>query len=243
MSRLLSLLSIFVMLSLVAGCTGHSTPTVATATVAPTVLPPGATPTLAPSPTDVPTVVPSPTNSPSPTATDTVVPPTSTPTAAPPTSTPTRTPQPVTKTPKPTQPPAPTKAPTQIPPTVPPSAPGVDLVAAKGVESCVKKFVSASFPWEEEPDGRKMYYWDKSWSVYPGYARPNIKFATVKAVCNEQKQCSGFTADFCVYVDGNAPSGGTYEPDVRLIIASMYPNRTGLKILTEFTTQFRWRIQ
>ena len=62
---------------------------------------------------------------------------------------------------------------------------------------------------------------------------PNIKFDTVKAVCNEQKQCNGFTADFCVYVDGNAPSGGTYRPDVRLIIASMYPNRTGLKILAE----------
>jgi len=40
MARLLSLLSIFVMASLIAGCSGSSTPAVALTTVAPTMPPP-----------------------------------------------------------------------------------------------------------------------------------------------------------------------------------------------------------
>jgi hypothetical protein len=211
----------FVIVSLVTGCNGAATST-------PTALPPSATsvPTLPP--TDTPTPVPpTATNTPLPTATNTLVPPTDTPTPLP-TAT-------ASSTPKSTLPPAsrvPTKPPTAVLPTQPPSAPGIDLIAPKGKESCVNKFVAASYPWEDA-DGRGMYYWDKNWSEYPGYARPNIKFETVKALCSADKQCRGFTADFCVYVTGDAPSGAMHETVVTLIIASMFKNQTGVHILAD----------
>jgi hypothetical protein len=220
------ILASLVVLTLITGCTGVSAPS-----PTPTAPLPTDTPTPVPTqpPTDTPTPVP-------PTATNTPVPPTATDTPVPPSSTPTQPPPTATNTPRPTLPPAspvPTKAPTAIPPTVPPSAPGVDLVAPRGGESCVNKFVAASYPWEEGPDGRGMYYWDKSWSVYPSYARPNIKFETVKGICNADKQCRGFTADFCVYVDGNAPSGATHETVVTLIIASAFKGGAGLHLLAD----------
>jgi hypothetical protein len=105
--------------------------------------------------------------------------------------------------------------------------------------------VSISYPWEAEadPKGRQMYYWDAKWSVYPMYARPNIKFQTVLSDCTKDRQCKGFTADFCVYVDGGAPQGGPYETEVILMIASMYPNRTGVHMLGQTTAQFSWVIK
>ena len=87
-----------------------------------------------------------------------------------------------------------------------------------------------------------MYFWDKKWSLYPMYARPGIKPATARGICNEQKQCQGFTADFCVYVDGGAPSGGTYESVADVIIFSAFKNGSGVKILSEFKTTFTWKI-
>jgi hypothetical protein len=147
---------------------------------------------------------------------------------------------PPTNTPKPTRPPAPTKTATAIPPTAPPSAPGADLIAPKGGESCVTKFISASFPWEEEGD-RKMYFWDKSWSPYIWFARPGIKPSTAQGVCDEKQQCQGFKASFCVYVDGDAPSGD-YESIAHVIVFSQLANNTGLNILAEFETKFSWRI-
>ena len=139
-----------------------------------------------------------------------------------------------------------TKAPAAVQPTLASSMPGVDLVAVRGKESCVNKYVSANYVWEAEadPNGRKMFYWDEKWTVYPQYARPNIKFKTVMADCNKDtKQCKGFTADFCVYVDGGAPPGGIYNTDVILIIASAYPNGTGVHLLTRFSTPFSWYIK
>ena len=218
-------LSLLVVVFTITGCTGVPEPAPAA-----TALPPTATLTSVPTqpPTDTPTPVPpTATYTPLPTATDTPVPPSATPTQPPPT---------VTHTPKPTLPPAspvPTKAPTAIAPTLPPSAPGVDLVAPRGGESCVNKFVAASYPWEAGADDRGMYYWDKSWSVYPDYARPNIKFETVKAICNAANQCRGFTADFCVYVSGSAPKGATHETVATIIIASMFKNRSGVHILAD----------
>jgi hypothetical protein len=88
-----------------------------------------------------------------------------------------------------------------------------------------------------------MYYWDKSWSVYPTYARPNIKLETAKAICNAQQQCQGLTADFCVYVDGNAPLGGPYDSVLHLIIFSQMGNRSGTHIITELDTTFSWLIK
>ena len=220
-----TLSSLIVVVLFITGCTGTRAPA-----PAPTALPPSAT--LMPVPTQPPTDTPTPvpptaTSTPLPTATDTPVPPSATSTQPPATA---------THTPKPTLAPAtprPTKAPTAIPPTLPPSAPGVDLVAPRGGESCVTKFVAASYPWEAGPDDRGMYYWDKSWSVYPDYARPNIKFETVKAVCNADNQCRGFTADFCVYVNASAPQGATHETVATIIIASMLKNRSGVHILAD----------
>ena len=177
---------------------------------------PTVTPTFTPSPTPTATATATPTSTPTNTPT-----PTPTPTQALPTAT-------ASPTPKPTLPPAspaPTKPPTAVAPTRPPAAPGVDVVAERGKETCINKYVSVSYPWEaeQEPQGRKMYYWDEKWSVYPMFARPNIKFRTVLSDCNKDKQCKGFTADFCVYIDGSAPPGGTYETEVSLIVASAYP--------------------
>jgi hypothetical protein len=124
--------------------------------------------------------------------------------------------------------------------------PGVDLVAVRGKESCINKYVSVNYPWEGEadPNGRKMYYWDEHWSVYPMYARPNIKLKTVLSDCNKDtKQCRGFTADFCVYVDGGAPQGGTYNTELTMIIVSAYPNGTGLRLLARFPVPFSWYIK
>lgn len=141
--------------------------------------------------------------------------------------------------------PTPAPPPSKAAPTAPPSAPGVDLVAARGGESCVNKFVSVSYPWEQEPGegSRHMYYWDKNWSVYPQYARPNIKIQTAEGICNDQNQCEGFRADFCVYVDGNAPPGGTYESILTLIIFSAFPDGGGQHLIAEIKIPFTWYIQ
>jgi hypothetical protein len=227
-----TLFFVLVAVSLLAGCFGGPAPTA----------PPSATSLPTQPPTDTPTTLPSPTNTLSPTTTPTTAPPTSTPTSQP-TSTPSRTPLPVTNTPKPKQSPAPTQAPAAIPPTAPPSAPGVDVVAARGKETCTNKLISVSFPWEQGPDERKMYYWDRNWSVYPTYARPNIKLETATALCNKQNQCRGFTADFCVYIDPSAPLGGTYESVLNLVIFSAFPNGSGRKTLAEVTPRFSWLIK
>ncbi len=88
-----------------------------------------------------------------------------------------------------------------------------------------------------------MYYWDRNWSVYPQYARPNIKIQTAKGVCDDQKQCQGFTADFCVYVDGGAPTGGTFESILTLTIFSAVPDNPGtVKVVTEIQIPFKWYI-
>ncbi len=141
--------------------------------------------------------------------------------------------------------PTPTPPPSEAAPTAPPSAPGVDLVAERGRESCMNKFVSVSFPWEKGLDGtnRDMYYWDKNWSVYPQYARPNIKLQTARGMCNDQNQCEGFRADFCVYVDGNAPAGGTYESILTLVIFSAFPDGGGQHVIAEIKIPFTWLIQ
>lgn len=234
-------LLILVALLLICGCTGTPTP-------APTATawPPSLTPVPTHPPTETPTPIPpTATRTPPPTATDTPVPPTPTPTQPPPTA---------TSTPKPTLRPAspvPTKSPTAIQPTKPASAPGADVVAARGKETCVNKYVSVSYPWEAEddPKGRKMYYWDEKWSVYPMFARPNIKFRTVLADCDKENRCKGFTADFCVYVDGGAPPGGTYETEVSLLIASAYPPDRpngplhGVKLLATTIAKFSWLIR
>lgn len=227
---------VLVMVSLVVGCNNVPAPS-------PTALP-SATPPTRP-PADTPTPVPTATNTPLPMATNTPVPPTNSPTPLP-TAT-------ASPTPKPTRPPAspaPTKPPATVAPTRPSAAPGVDLVAAKGKETCTNKYVSVSYPWEAEqdPQGRKMYYWDEKWSVYPMYARPNIRFQTVLSDCNKDRQCKGFTADFCVYVDGSAPNG-TVETEVTLLIASAYPpdgpNRPirQPKLLATTVAKFSWLIQ
>ncbi len=88
-----------------------------------------------------------------------------------------------------------------------------------------------------------MFYWDRNWSVYPKYARPNIKLQTARARCNAQNQCQGLTADFCVYVDGDAPPGGTYESVLDLVIYSALPDGSGQRILAETKTTFSWQIQ
>jgi hypothetical protein len=236
-----SLFFFIVTLALIAGCTGGKPAPVAN-TDTPTAPPPSATPLPTQPPTDTPTVEPSPTNTPPPTKT--AVPPTATQTPAPPTPTPTRTRPPATKTPKPTLPPTAVPAPTEAQPTAPESMPGVDVVVInRGVETCVSKFVAASYPWEEGPGDRRMYYWDRSWSVYPKYAKPNIKIETARGICNDQKQCSGFTAVFCVYVTGDAPSGGTYESVLDLVIISANPDGSGQNLLAEVQTPFTWYIK
>ena len=123
--------------------------------------------------------------------------------------------------------------------------PGVDVVAERGKETCTNKYVSVSYPWEAEaaPTGRKMFYWDEKWSVYPMYARPNIKLKTAMSDCNKENQCKGFTADFCVYVDGGAPPGGTYNTELTMIIVSAYPNGTGPRLLARFQVPFSWYIK
>ena len=207
-------------LLVIAGLTGCTAPPTATATLPP--------PSVTPSPTQLPTNTP---------------PATLTPTVAPPTPTPTLTPPPATNTPRPTQTPVPTKTPAPLPPTAPPSAPGVDVVAPRGQETCINKSISVSFPWEAGQGDRQMYYWDRNWSLYLTFARPNIKLQTVKALCDAQNQCRGFTADFCVYVDGNAPSGGTYESVLNLVIFSALPNGSGRKVLAEVNPRFSWQIK
>lgn len=240
--RLLSPLFLVIFtFSLIAGCTGGK-PAPAANTDTPTAPPPSATPLPTQPPTDTPTSAPSLTNTPQPTKT--AVPPTATQTPAPPTPTPTRTRPPVTKTPKPTQPPTTAPAPTEAQPTAPASAPGVDVVIInRGVETCINKFVAAAYPWEGGQGDRKMYYWDRSWSVYPKYAKPNIKIQTAKGICDDQQQCTGFTADFCVYVTGDAPSGGTYESVLDLVIVSALPDGSGQKLLAEVQTPFSWYIK
>jgi len=221
---------------------------------------PTVTPTFTPSPTPTATATATPTSTPTNTPT-----PTPTPTQALPTATASPTPKPTLPpaSPAPTKPPtaiaptrppaspAPTKPPTAVAPTRPPAAPGVDVVAERGKETCINKYVSVSYPWEaeQEPQGRKMFYWDEKWSVYPMFARPNIKFRTVLADCNEDQQCKGFTADFCVYVDGGAPPGGSYETEVSLIVASAYPPDRlngpirGPKLLATTVAKFSWLIK
>lgn len=216
--RLLSSrLFIVAALSLLSGCTSGPGPALA---------PPLPTITSLP-PTDTPTPMP-------PSATSTL-PPTATPTTAPPTSTPTRTPPPITSTPKPTQPPP------RTPPTAPSSAPRVDVVAAIGQETCVSKFVNAPFLWEELSDDRRIYAWDKTWSLYPADARPSIK--TARPVCDEQNQCWGLVADFCVFVNAGAVSGVTYESVVHLVIYSAFSDGSGQHVLSEVDIPFRWLIK
>ncbi len=231
------LLSALVMVSSIASCTGNTPAAVAT----PTLLPPSATflPTQTVAHTSTATLAPSPTDTRQPTATPTPVPPTATPS---PTVAPTRTPVPATKTLKPTLPPTSTRAPSVVPPTAPPSAPGVDVVAARGGETCINKVIPVTFPWQGEENGdRKMWYWDKNWSVYPQFARPNIKLQTAKGLCDEQNMCKGLSADFCVYVDANAPAGGTYESVLTLVIAS--GTKTNVGILAETKIPFSWQIK
>ena len=232
---------VLVIVLLVVGCNNTPAPS---PTAPPSAAPPTLPPTTRP-PADTSTPVPTATNTPLPTATNTPVPPTSSPTP-PPTAT-------ASPTSKPTQrpaSPAPTKPPAAVAPTRAPAAPGVDLVATKGRETCTKKYVSVSYPWEgvQDPQGRKMYYWDERWSVYPMYARPNIRFQTVMSDCGKDNQCKGFTADFCVYVDGSAPNG-VVETEVTLLIASALPpdgpNRPirQPKLLATTVAKFSWLIK
>jgi len=145
----------------------------------------------------------------------------------------------VAKAPKPTRTPAPsptkvktsspvhrrtaTQTPTATLPTPTPTIPGVDALAARGAETCVTKFVSVPFTWQGVYRGaRQMWYWDENWSPHPAYARPYLKFNTVKALCEENElcyvrplkasrgsrsaaiscrenmQCEGLAASFCV---------------------------------------------
>lgn len=70
-----------------------------------------------------------------------------------------------------------------------------------------------------------------------------VRGAALFPSCNKENQCKGFTADFCVYVDGNAPPGGTYETQLTMIIVSAYPNGTGQKLLARFQVPFSWYIK
>ncbi len=86
-----------------------------------------------------------------------------------------------------------------------------------------------------------MLYWDKNWSVYPQFARPNIKLQTAKALCDTENNCKGLSADFCVYVDASAPAGGTYESELTLIIGS--GTKTNAGVLAETKVTFSWQIK
>lgn len=88
-----------------------------------------------------------------------------------------------------------------------------------------------------------MWYWDENWSEHPMYTHPYVKFDTVRALCDERKcylrplkgprgargpaayckenmMCKGFSADFCVYIDPNSPSGEKTETTVTILVAS-----------------------
>ncbi len=87
-----------------------------------------------------------------------------------------------------------------------------------------------------------MYYKDQNWSVYLDYSRPNIKLDTVKAICNDQNQCRGFSADFCVWISPGAPSNETTTTVLTLLIFSGLASGGGAKDLAKVQIPFTWRI-
>ena len=110
-----------------------------------------------------------------------------------------------------------------------------------------------------------MWYGDENWSARPIYARPNIKLNTVKALCDETRwcylrpligsprargpaaycrenmMCKGFSADFCVYIDPNSPSGEKTETIVTILVASGTKAVYGK--LAETKTTFSWQVK